>query len=1014
MSSPVSGQTLVASTPAEAAAVRLTRLVMGAASAFLIELDLQGARVLAATEQAPPFLPLAGLPATEAFHTPLQLVVVPDTQVEPRYRAHPLAAGSWGARTVAAIGIPGRAPTALLALSREPHGFTRAQLEAFQMVAEQMGASRVAQETARDLERRLENALALNVQSVARLGTWEWDFRTGQVTWSAELYRIYGVTPAEYTPTYEGYLQKVHPDDRAHVKTVTEQGFGSRKPYSHHARILRPDGTLRHLHTWTNPVLDDDGNVIRLIGVCQDVTERALAEEAARRATEQTVRIYESMTDAFFAVDRDWRFIYMNPIAHRMRATLTWEEQKGKRLWDIYPDLVGTKFWTEYHRAMETGQPVSFEERYPRMDRWFEVNAYPSAEGLSVYYRDVTARKRAELGQAESEARWQSLVESMPASIILVDREGIVQFQNRVRPETAHLSVVGKSVYDFVEPDQAVRLREAYVRAFEGKTTTFELPARRGNGATAWFRTSIGPVLQDGKVRHAIALSEDITERRQADEALRASEERLRTVVTGAPLVVWSVNPSGTFTLAEGKGLEVLGLSPRGLVGKSIFTVYAGHADLLADVKAALQGEARSSIITLGEVTFDSRMTPLRDDMGRVVGVIGVATDITERRRAEQRLLELTALTQEIFDNVPAGVVHLDAEGRMTRMNRYLREIVGFTTAEIPSHLRTPITDMPQVQGNPILAEGLKELSRGRPFYNLEFATPPGQGQYFVFNISAVPLLETPSNGDVPTMKGAILLVRDITARKQAEAELEASRKQLAMTEKLSALGTLVAGVAHEINNPLAFMKGTAQIIEETLTEALQTPGLPEAARETIRDALRNDEVILQGIERIAHITKSLKAVARASTGVFAPEDVNALAESVLTVASPRVPRALRVERDFRARALARGSGAEISQVLLNLVLNAVEAMGTQEGGKLTLRTYDDRDHVVVEVQDTGPGIRPEDEHRIFTPFFTTKAQGTGLGLSVSYRIVEDHGGKLTFTTEPGRGTTFRITLPKA
>ncbi len=130
-----------------------------------------------------------------------------------------------------------------------------------------------------DRLRRAE-ALLVDAQGVAHLGTWEWDPAMPTATWSNELYRIYGLTPETYTPTYEAYLAKVHPDDRAHVMAATEQVFTKHEPYSHDERIFRPDGSIRYLHTWAHAVLDETGKLARLIGVCQDITDRKLAEIA--------------------------------------------------------------------------------------------------------------------------------------------------------------------------------------------------------------------------------------------------------------------------------------------------------------------------------------------------------------------------------------------------------------------------------------------------------------------------------------------------------------------------------------------------------------------------------------------------------------------------------------------------------------------------------------------------------------------------------------------------------------
>ena len=152
--------------------------------------------------------------------------------------------------------------------------------------------------------RRTEQ-LMVDTQGVAHLGTWEWDVQQPHAFWSAELYRIYGLTPDSYTPSYEAYLQMVHPDDRQRVSDATNRVFQEHVPYSHDERIFRPDGSMRYLHTWAYPILDDEGRLCRLVGVCQDITEREEAEQKVlemnadleRRVTERTRQLETSLRD---------------------------------------------------------------------------------------------------------------------------------------------------------------------------------------------------------------------------------------------------------------------------------------------------------------------------------------------------------------------------------------------------------------------------------------------------------------------------------------------------------------------------------------------------------------------------------------------------------------------------------------------------------------------------------------------------------------------------------------------
>jgi PAS domain S-box-containing protein len=173
-----------------------------------------------------------------------------------------------------------------------------------------------------ELRLRRSEELMVDTQGVAHLGTWDWDVSEPNATWSAELYRIYGLTPEKYTPSYDAYLMMVHPDDRARVVDATNRVFKEHVPYSHDERIFRPDGSMRYLHTWAHPVLDDNGKLTRLVGVCQDITHQKLAEEEVKqlnadlegRVAERTRTIETSMRDveAFNAT-----------VSHDLRAPLS-------------------------------------------------------------------------------------------------------------------------------------------------------------------------------------------------------------------------------------------------------------------------------------------------------------------------------------------------------------------------------------------------------------------------------------------------------------------------------------------------------------------------------------------------------------------------------------------------------------------------------------------------------------------------------------------------------------------
>jgi signal transduction histidine kinase/ActR/RegA family two-component response regulator len=265
------------------------------------------------------------------------------------------------------------------------------------------------------------------------------------------------------------------------------------------------------------------------------------------------------------------------------------------------------------------------------------------------------------------------------------------------------------------------------------------------------------------------------------------------------------------------------------------------------------------------------------------------------------------------------------------------------------------------------------------------------------------------------------LLVQEHTGRLEAEAlarqragELSAAREKLIQTEKLTVAGQLAAGVGHEINNPLAFVTGNLHVALEQLTGVERELG--PAVAERLRETVQALEDARRGAERIRTIVKDLRTLARADETRLGPVDVHAALEFSVSLAMPHLRHRARVERHYGAVPKVRANEARLGQVFLNLLVNAAQAIpeGEATHHSVMLLTRREGARVVVEVRDSGVGMGPEVLTRIFEPFFTTKSQGDGmgLGLSICLGIIHSMEGELKVESEPGRGSTFRVTLP--
>jgi signal transduction histidine kinase len=260
----------------------------------------------------------------------------------------------------------------------------------------------------------------------------------------------------------------------------------------------------------------------------------------------------------------------------------------------------------------------------------------------------------------------------------------------------------------------------------------------------------------------------------------------------------------------------------------------------------------------------------------------------------------------------------------------------------------------------------------------------------------------------VQTSEGmsAMALVTDITERKRVEAELQRQRETLYRTEKLAALGTLSGGIAHEMNNPLGIITSR---IELMLLDA-EEHNLPSQVREDL-------QVLHRATQRVARIATNLRSFARQAPREYAPVNLNAVVgETLLMMQKPLEVDGIRITTSLdQGLAPILGDANTLQQVLLNLVTNAREAMTS--GGEIRIDTGPVPERpgwVRLTVADTGPGISPEELSKVFDPFYTTKHAGTGLGLSVSYGIIQDHHGTVDVQSVPGIGTTFVLTFPAA
>ena len=390
------------------------------------------------------------------------------------------------------------------------------------------------------------------------------------------------------------------------------------------------------------------------------------------------------------------------------------------------------------------------------------------------------------------------------------------------------------------------------------------------------------------------------------------------------------------------------------------------------------------------EVAISLTVTPIRNADGAIVGVCKIARDISDRRRAAVALQESEETARALIESAAEGILVVDEHGRIVQANAQIARMFGYAMDELldqPMEILLPERFRPRHvahRAGYFAEPRVRRMGRG-----LDLAARRRDGTEFPVEISL-------SYVRTPRGLRAMAFVTDITERLLLE---RASRQ----ADKLTALGTLAAGVAHELNNPLGIVTSRIELM------------LMEDEREELPQSVRDDLAVLhRQTQRVSRLVQGLLSFARPTTPQHGPVSLNDVVAEILTLAEKQFEKGGLTTTTVLEDGLPTfvGDAGALQQVVLNLVSNARQAM-TGPGTLRIITRRSVRDGwVELVVSDTGPGIPPAVMDRIFDPFFTTKSSGTGLGLAISYRIVQAHGGTMDVKSVPGEGATFSLAFP--
>jgi PAS domain S-box-containing protein len=635
---------------------------------------------------------------------------------------------------------------------------------------------------------------------------------------------------------------------------------------------------------------------------------------------------------------------------------------------------------------------------------WKRTTEISELRGLvrGIETRDAAPPSDKQLDQlfdvlSRSQQGYRDLIDSFDDVLVALTLTGEIRAVNRSFADLVGSSfpqIVGRPLSDFVEDAGASEslVSRAMPRFLERRHWTGVAQVRLKNRNTiCYFDCVAHAMLRDDQVHGITVLARDVT-------ALRKNEARFTELFETLQEGIYIVTPDDRIIDANPALVRMLGYdSKEDLLARTL-------ADILPDpeqrrflrLEVEGQPQLQGREITLARKDGSpliclNTAAVVRDTSGHIVRYHGALMDITERREMERRLYQQQEFARRLVDSFPDLILVLDAAGHCTFTSPRIKDILGYEAEE---HDEQQLDERAHPEDRPALQALFAEIAAGRQsFASLEIRVRHKLGEWRRIRCHFSPLFNETGKID-----GVIISGRDVTELKRLE-------EQLIQAEKLAAMGQMLAGVAHELNNPLTAILGVTELLRER-------PGLEDSAK-------RQLDLTHRQARRAARIVQNLLEFSRPATPQKKLLDVSSLIERTLQLHDHSLRRN-QVDVEFQPQSglpAVIGDANQLIQVFLNLISNAEYAIReVRETGRIQIRTGSIGHHVSVTVQDDGVGIVPEALPRLFDPFYTTKRPGggTGLGLSICMSIIREHGGSIDVEAFPAGGSAFTVFLPVA
>ena len=803
----------------------------------------------------------------------------------------------------------------------------------------------------------------------------------------------------------------IHPEeDFVYVIEKFEEQVREERTLAEDVPVKRKDGSVFYADINSFPITL--GRKAYLMSILRDITKRKHAEEKLKRSEETFRLAMEATNDALW----DWNMVtnevYRNPRHATMLGYQSHEFGASQVEWEkrIHPDdkSLMTRLLSEHLE----GKRDSIDVEYRLLTKTGDY-IWVLGRGKVVAYNhdgsparmvgtnvDITERKKAEEALERSEKKWYSLLRNIPDFILNLDSDGTVLFINHTLPGSTVEQTLGRTVYDFIPPEEHEKTEAAIYEVFEtGRKVKFETRVIAPDGRLLWYLNHLGPV-KDGDTAVSVAqVSTDITELKRIQAMLQTKNAAIASSINGIAIG----DAEGNLTYVNKSFLDMWGFEDEHEVLGRNASEFWQEKDQALEIIDALRDKGG----WIGELTATRKDGSARDvqvcatavtsEDDRPLSIMASFIDITHRKNMEKTLAESEKKYRMLVESAGEAITTIDENGVFLFMNRIGAERMGGTPED---YIGKTMWDLFPKEIADVQAASIRRVINNKQGENL-IVLSEIQGEPRWYNTTVQPLADW--RGDVAA---AMVIARDIHFLKQAQDQLNAYREQMARAEQLASLGTLSATIAHQVTQPLTVIR----LSLDNVLDELEGTSCSSTVLRRLRDSVTQVSNITSIINRFRNFAR------QSSDTAFGQVNVHAVVVRVarlLAESAKQARVALRVE-DMSTLPSVLLHEREFEQILFALVENAIQAADGKKVRHLVISGSVKDEQIELRFSDNCAGIHPENRKKIFEPFFTTKprGQGTGLGLCIVQDAVARVGGRVRVESKWGRGSTFFVTLP--